>query len=207
MDESPTVALSLECPSCHLYLPVNQAGPSTLNTYLPTPPGAAILARYTNEGGLQDGLDILPAITEEAYLESNPEARPARALHLMASEGDVAGIVELLRHASDQLTDIGLLLRYQDPLSSMKSALHLAVENDQDEVFWLLLWLSSTLPNAAFPDPARQAAEAMAITRHNVAPNTDIRSLRDSNGRTAGDLAGQLSGSWSALREAGVLTP
>jgi hypothetical protein len=42
-------------------------------------PKPHILARYHNEGGVQENLDILPLVTEEAYLEANPAARPARA--------------------------------------------------------------------------------------------------------------------------------
>jgi hypothetical protein len=42
-------------------------------------PQPHILARYHNEGGVQERLDVLPLITEEAYLEANPAARPARA--------------------------------------------------------------------------------------------------------------------------------
>lgn len=209
MDESPAVALSLKCPSCDSYLPVNRDGPSTTNPFLNTPPGTTIPAHYTNEGGVQTDIDLLPFITEEAYLDSHPEARPARAVQVMCSQGDVTGVVELLRDASDQVTDLGSLVRYQDPLSAMKSALHLAVENTQEEALWLLLWLASAMPTTAFPEPARQAAEAMGVGRLTVTPDGDIRSLRDSQGRTPEDLARQMqmSASWSGLVEAGVLSP
>jgi hypothetical protein len=68
LDESTQVALSLACPACD-------------NSIVSTSPGPQphILVRYHNEGGIQTNLDILPLITEEAYLESNPAARPARA--------------------------------------------------------------------------------------------------------------------------------
>lgn len=207
MDESSAIALSLKCPSCNSYLPVNEAGPSTANPYLQTPSGTTILARYTNEGGVQDDVDLLPSITEEAYLESNPEARPARALQVMCSEGDVGGIVELLGEASDQASDLTSLVCYQDPLSSMKTGLHLAVENRQEEVLWLLLWLSSTLPNTAFPGPARHSAESMGIGRLSATSDGDVRGLRDAQGRTAEDLAQQLQEFWSPLLDTGVLAP
>jgi len=56
-----------------------------------------VLTRYHNEGGVQEGLDISALITEEAYLDANPAARPARALLTMCSEGDNLGVVELVR--------------------------------------------------------------------------------------------------------------
>jgi hypothetical protein len=164
------------------------------------------LAQYTNEGGFQKDLDIMPSITEEAYLESHPEARPARAMHIMCSEGDAEGIVELLRDASDEVGDMASFVRYQDPLSEMKSGLHLAVEKKQEETVWLLLWLCSTIPTESFPEPARRAAEAMGVGRLGVGADGDIRSLRDTQGRTAEDVARQ-SGSWAALLDAGLFTP
>lgn len=198
------MALSLKCPSCDKYLPGNAAGPSTTNQFLQTTPGASILTRYTNEGGTEENLDILPSITEEAYLESHPEARPARALHVMCSEGDVGGIVVLLHDASNDGADVGALLRYQDPLAGMKSGLHLAVENGQEEVAWLLLWLSSTVPDGAFPEVALQAAASMAVGRLNVGADEDVRGLKDSEGRTAGELAKHIQGPWSTWLDAGI---
>ncbi|CAM1500865.1 Fc.00g100270.m01.CDS01 [Cosmosporella sp. VM-42] len=205
LDESSEVAISLKCPNCKSYLPVNQDGPSSTNVFLPTPAGSAILARYVNEGGVQENLDILPSITEEAYLETHPEARPARALHVMCSEGDVGGIVELLRDASDEIEDLGSFICYQDPLAEMKSGLHLAIEKMQEETVWLLLWLSSTVPSEEFPGPARQAAESMGVGRLHVAPEGDIRGLQDAQGRRAKDIAQQLQGPWSAMLERGIL--
>ncbi|KAK7416777.1 hypothetical protein QQX98_004969 [Neonectria punicea] len=206
LDQSSEMVLSLKCPSCNAYLPGNEAGPSATNLFMPTSVGAAILSRYVNEGGVQDNLDILPSITEEAYLETHPEARPARALHVMCTEGDVSGIVELLRDASDEVEDLGSLIRYQDPLGEMQSGLHHAIEHTQDEVVWLLLWLSSTLPNEAFPDSARHAAESLAIGRLQVTATDDIRGLEDAKGRTAFTLAQQLQGPWISMLEAGILS-
>jgi hypothetical protein len=62
----------------------------------------------------------------------------------MYAEGDLAGIIELLK-AIDEDSDEGdmtsaELLRYQDPLDGMKSGLHVAIEKSQQEVVWLLLW-------------------------------------------------------------------
>lgn len=213
LDHAAELAISLKCPSCDSALATNVAGPSVTNPFLQSAPGASILTRYTNEGGVQENYDVLPAITEEAYLEANPEARPARAYHVMCSEGDVGGIVELLRDA-DQAEDdepsmnIPQLLRYQDPLGDSKSGLHLAVEKGQEEVVWLLLWIASTLDTEAFPAPAVQAAQAMGIQRPSTLASDDIRALTDNQGRTAEAVATQIGGgTWTTILESGALHP
>lgn len=205
LDQSSEVALSLKCPSCNSYLSTSQPGPSATNPFLPSP-GSAILTRYINEGGIQENLDVLPVITEEAYLESHPEARPARALHLMCMEGDVGGIVELLRDVSDEVQDLAAFIGYQDPLSEMKSGLHLAVEHSQEEVLWLLLWLCSTVPDGVFPETARQRAQATEVGRLSVTSDQDVRVLRDSQGQTAGQQAEQNPERWTQILEANILS-
>lgn len=191
---------------------MNVAGPSVTNPFLQSAPGAAILTRYTNEGGVQDNYDILPAITEEAYLEANPEARPARAFHVMCSEGDVGGIVELLRDAeqaegNEPMMDAARLVRYQDPLADSKSGLHLAVEKGQEEVVWLLLWIASTLGTEAFPGPAVQAAHSMGVQRPSTLASEDIRALTDNQGRTSETVAAQIAGFWTKILDSGALHP
>ncbi|KAI2606507.1 uncharacterized protein GGS25DRAFT_393967 [Hypoxylon fragiforme] len=211
-DQATELAISLKCPSCDADLATNTAGPSATNPFLQSAPGAAILSRYTNEGGVQENYDILPEITEEAYLKANPEARLARAFHVMCSEGDVGGIVELLSDAEQAEEDEPTMnpaqvIRYQDPLGDSKSGLHLAVEKGQEEVAWLLLWIASTLPSDAFPRPAVQAAEAMGIQRPSSLASEDIRALADNQGRTAEAIAAQMGGLWSAMLESGALHP
>ncbi|RGP59943.1 ring finger [Fusarium sporotrichioides] len=206
LDQSTGIALSLKCPSCSAYLPINNAGPSVTNPFLSASPGAAIITTYTNEGGVQEGLDILPSITEEAYLETHPEARPARALHVMCAEGDIGGIVELLRDASDDIEDMASFVTYQDPLADMKSGLHLAVECKQEESLWLLLWLCSTIPNSSFPENARSVAEALGVGRLSVNRENDIRGLRDSHGMTAADTAQQQQAQWGSILQTGLLS-
>jgi hypothetical protein len=166
---------------------------------------------------VQDELDIMPAITEEAYLVANPSARPARALQLMCAEGDVEAIIDLLQRADghdeddeeeEEKMDSTSLLRYQDPLNGMSSNLHLAVENKQEEVLWLLLWLASNVPTDSFPAPAIQAATDMELPRQQVGPGTgkeDIRALRDEQGRYAGDLCNNAEHPWYWLIQGGVL--
>ncbi|KAK1673802.1 hypothetical protein BDP55DRAFT_730285 [Colletotrichum godetiae] len=199
LDQSEQTALSLSCPSCATYLPSQN----------PTTGEPAILTRYVNEGGLQDALDILPTLTEEAYLASNPEARPARAYHLMAAEGDLEGIVALLHDANEELAgnvdSLGQLIRYQDPLAGGRSALHVAVERAQEEVVWLLLWIASRLSTDAFPAAAREVAESLQIVRLTNDVGEDIRALKAEDGTTAEDVAKGLPARWGALVDAGVL--
>ncbi|KAI1183002.1 hypothetical protein F5B17DRAFT_156285 [Nemania serpens] len=210
LDQSADVVTSLKCPSCQSSLAENNAGSSATTSSLPSTSGVSILTRYTNEGGVQEGLDILPAITEEAYLEANPHARPARAFHVMCSEGDVDGIVDLLRDI-DQDEEPALspaqLIRYQDPLAGMKSGLHLAIEQGREEVVWLLLWIASPLRTDAFPGPLREIAEAMGLQRPDTPPFDDIRAIKDDRGRAAEAIAAERGEPWIALLQANVLRP
>lgn len=183
---------------------MNQPGSSSTNPVHQANSSAPILVQYTNEGGVQDDLDILPVITEEAFLESNPEARRAKAMHTMCVEGDAEGIVDLLRDAIEEQVDVGELIRFQDPLEDMKSALHFAVEGNHEPVVWLLLWLSSALSTSDFPEAVRNQAEAVSINRLSTGPESDIRALQDEQGLTAEVLA-QRSGHVSQLQQAGYL--
>jgi hypothetical protein len=157
-------------------------------------------------------LDILPLITEEAYLEANPSARPARAVMHMCSQGDVGGIFDLLETVEEDHEDgeqdsmpPADLLRYQDPLDGMKSALHLAIENGQQEIVWLLLWLASDVPDDKFPEEAIRVAEGVNASRQSAGSNVDIRSLRNTQGQTAGAVANAMGGTWTALLQSGIL--
>ncbi|KAI0148704.1 hypothetical protein GGR57DRAFT_227542 [Xylariaceae sp. FL1272] len=212
LDQSSEVGIHLKCPSCDSLLAQNSAGPSSTNAFLLTTAGVSIITRYTNEGGVQDNLDILPAITEEAYLEANPEARPARAFQTMCGEGDIDGIVDLLRDVDQTEGDADTLsaaniIRYQDPLADMKSGLHLAVEQQKEEVVWLLLWIASTLRTDAFPQPLRMIAIAMGLERPNTSTTDDIRALQDTRGRTAETIAAENADAWTVILEGGVLQP
>ena len=213
--QSAEVAISLKCPSCGAQLAANEAGPSVTNPFLRTSPGVTILTRYTSEGGVDEDLDILPTITEEAYVAANPGTRPARAYHVMCAEGDVEGIIDLLRDTEQQQLDdqeggeppikAPQIIRYQDPLAGNKSGLHLAVERGQEEIIWLLLWMASSLPSHVFPEAAVQAAQAMGIQRPgDVPPAEDIRALKDDRGRTAESVAAEMGGAvWSAVLHPG----
>ncbi len=106
LDESSDIALSLKCPSCHSALISTPPGPSATNSVSPSHlQSHQILTHYTNEGGIQDDLDIFPLITEEACLEDNPPARPAKVLMHMCSLGDIGGIFELLQTVKERYDD------------------------------------------------------------------------------------------------------
>ena len=202
MDQAPQVAMSLKCPSCDAFLPSNAPGPSATNPFLPASQATPILTRYTNEGGVQDGFDIFPTVTEEAFLAAHPEARPARAMHTMAAEGDVAGIVDLLADVdADDDVDVNAiqLLGWTDPLNGGRSALHVAIESRQEEVFWLLLWLASALPTDAFPPAAVQAAGELGLPRREVLPHEDLRFIQDESGRSPLQVASDMGPPWAQI--------
>ncbi|KAK3995742.1 hypothetical protein QBC44DRAFT_259004 [Cladorrhinum sp. PSN332] len=208
LDQASTVAISLKCPSCDTYLPSTPPGPSSTNAFLSSNSSSQILTTYTNEGGIQPDLDILPVLTEEAFLTSHPEARPARAMHTLASEGDFQGILELMADVdADEDIDMSLvqLMGWTDPLNGGKSALHVAVESKQEEVFWLLLWLGSAVKSDFFPQEVLEVAEAMGLPRRGAVPaEEDLRFVKDEAGRTAGDYCVQAGGQWQRFVEGGL---
>jgi hypothetical protein len=210
LDESSTVASSLSCPSCNTSIasPSNAVGLEQGQT-------PRILTRYINEGGIQDDLDIFPLIQEEAYLDADPKARPARAFLAFCKEGDTSNILELLQtyqqvdaeddEEEDEENMLPAdLLRYQDPLNDMKTALHLADENGHQEVVWLLLWLASELPQGAFPQEVVRSAQDIGAARDLPATRPDIRSLQDASGQAAGDLAELIAGPWVSFVMGGI---
>ncbi|KAI1092564.1 hypothetical protein F5B19DRAFT_194982 [Rostrohypoxylon terebratum] len=217
MDQAAELAKSLKCPSCDAEIATHTAGPSASNPHVQAVPGAAILARYTNEGGIQENYDILPEVAEEAYVGANPEVLPARAFHVMCSAGDINNIIEVLRDAErtraeqtegyERALSAAQIIRYQDSLEDSKSGLHLAIEKEQEEVVWLLLWMASTLSTESFPELVVQAAQTMGIERPSVLKSEDIRTLKDNQGRTAEVVAAQMGGFWTALLQSGALRP
>lgn len=229
LDQSASVTASLACPSCSRYLAT--PNPSSSSSSSPAPP-PSILTTYTNEGGVQPALDIYPALLEESYLAAHPEARPARALHTLAAEGDTRGLIGLLadldsgdddnessngdsddedseegggndRPAAAAMT-AGEVLTWCDPLNGGRSALHVALESGREEVVWLLLWLGSGVPTEWFPEEVVQAAEGMRLSRAVVGPGRDVRFVRDERGRTARDMCLELGGMWGRFVEGGL---
>src|SRR6266516_5275873 len=94
LDTAPTTALSLQCPSC--------SSPLITKTVSSR---QQILSTLTNEGGTENNLDILPHITEEAYLIAHPEARKARAFMQYCGEGDILSMISLLSDEEDDITE------------------------------------------------------------------------------------------------------
>ncbi|KAJ2903011.1 hypothetical protein MKZ38_010517 [Zalerion maritima] len=207
LDQSTEVLASMKCPVCKSSLVSLDAGGSSSSAATASP--GAILTTYANEGGIQRGLDILPDLKEEAYITAYPEARPARAVQVMCAEGDISGIVELLQSVSEDMEEsqIADMLRYRDPFSCGSTALHLAVENSQEETVWLLLWIASQLPTDHFPEAARLDAESLGLQRSTAAIGGDIRSVRNEAGQTAADMASTIGGVWAPFTLNGVFDP
>ncbi|KAL2887931.1 Zinc finger, RING/FYVE/PHD-type [Ceratocystis lukuohia] len=189
--------LALTC-ECHFHC---------VEAFIQAPP--SIMAVYLNEGGLDPALDLGPLLAEEAFFSINPLARRAKALHLMAIEGDVAGLLDMVRDLSSDesfATQMGPLLRFQDPLNGGRSALHLAVENSNEDVSWMLLWVASALGVETFPQFLVSIAHELGLGRLEItSQQEDIRSLRDSTGRTPEDIAREIE--FAPMLLPGVLTP
>ena len=196
------------CPACNSEITSHPASGSSSDAQQPR-----ILVNMNNEGGLQQNIDIFPILQEESYLRAYPEERKSRAFLEFCREGDHKAIVELLNSGDDDGDDSdeemgdgdenplsgpskspAEILRYQDPLGGMQSGLHAAAANGHREVAWMLLLLASELPQMEFPPLVFQEAAAMGIMREEQEGLTDIRSLRDANGRSAEDVAVQEGG-------------
>ncbi|GAB1725077.1 hypothetical protein NU195Hw_g6799t1 [Hortaea werneckii] len=180
-----------------------------------------IIVNLHNEGGLQEGIDIMPILKEEGYLRAYPEERKSRAFLEFCREGDHRAIAELLLSCNDEAdseeeedgqdqegmdTDgdaagqpksADEILRYQDPIGEMESGLHAAVANGHREVAWMLLLLASEYTELEFPALVFQEAAVLGVMREDQTGKVDIRSLRDAHGRTAEDLAKEAGTVWT----------
>ncbi|KAK3902237.1 hypothetical protein C8A05DRAFT_15688 [Staphylotrichum tortipilum] len=219
LDKSASITATLTCPNCASYLP--SGGPSSSSSSStaaqPTP---SILTHYTNEGGVQPSLDIYPTLLEESFLSANPSARPARAFHTLAAEGEVQGMVELLTDLSspdsdsddDDVTPLtpAQLLAWRDPLNGLRSALHVALEAGQEEAVWLLLWLGSAAKGEDFPGAVVEVARGLGLPRRGegilAGGGEDVRFVRDERGRSAEDVCLELGAPWTRLVEGGLFT-
>ncbi|WPH00275.1 Hypothetical protein R9X50_00309900 [Acrodontium crateriforme] len=164
-----------------------------------------ILVEYHNEGGDQKDLDVLPILREEAYVRFHPNERKARAFLELCREGDHRAVAGLLFNDDEDDEDDDVpspppaseILRYQDPLADHQSALHAAVANGHREVAWLLLLMASEFSELDIPALVYQEAAALGIMRAEQTGKVDIRSLRDSFGRTAEDVARESGVVWN----------
>ncbi len=174
-----------------------------------------ILCNLDNEGGLQEGMDIMPLLVEASYLKAYPEDRKGRAFVEFAAEGDATSMLDMLaEHDSDdemdgehQATINTEILRYQDPLGGMISALHAAIVNNNEVVAWLLLWLASSLDEGVFPANVVQQAQVMGIARRSLTSQADLRCLINAEGKTAAQLAKEKGELWARWVDAGWLEP
>ncbi len=175
-----------------------------------------LLCTLKNEGGLQERLDILPILTEESYLRAYPEERRCRAFLEFCREGDIEAVVDLLSNDEDEEdgeneeTKVGRnvdVLRYQDQIGSMGSGLHVAIQNGRQEMAWLLLLLASNIEIDHFPAEVLKAARSFEIQREDQSGKTDIRTLKDSSGQTAEQLAYSCDGQWHDWVQCGRLKP
>jgi hypothetical protein len=187
-----------ECPNCSSEL-LTTAADGTQQ----------LLCTLHNEGGVQEDLDILPLLTEEAYLKTYPEERKARAFLEFCREGDLQAIIGMIKDDDGDDVDEAMedeqgqrrvvdILRYQDPLGDMQSGLHAAVQAQSREVAWLLLLLTSNLDLMQFPPEVFQEAAAVGLMRpEEPEDKVDIRSLKDAQGKTAEQLAEEIGGVWN----------
>ncbi len=166
----------------------------------------AIIVDLNNEGGMQRQIDIFPLLQEESYLRAYPEERKCRAFLEFAREGDYRAIAELLKSCDDPDEDdeagpsksADEVLRYQDPIGEMASGLHAAAANGHREVAWMLLLLASEYPELEIPAQVYQEAAALGVMRgDDQQTKVDIRSLKDSHGRSAEDVAKEVGVIWN----------
>ncbi|KAK4974553.1 hypothetical protein LTR42_005198 [Elasticomyces elasticus] len=197
------------CPKCNQSIVSSPPGSSSNSE-----PEERIIVNLNNEGGLQEQIDILPILKEESYLRAYPEERKSRAFLEFCAQGDHRGIAALLNSCiaeddddDDEPTKTPEeILRYQDPLHNNSSGLHVACANGHREVAWLLLLLASEYPELEFPALVYQEAAALGVMREEQTGKVDIRSLRDSNGRTAEDVAREVGVIWNGWVGVGRLT-
>lgn len=195
-----------KCPKCTRDIVSYPAAGSSSSAAVPK-----ILVDLNNEGGMQHQIDIFPILKEESYLRAYPEERKCRAFLEFCREGDHRAIADLLQTCGDEDDDddeemqedggpsksADEILRYQDPIGDMQSGLHAAAAGGHREVAWLLLLLTSNLPETEFPALVYQEAAALGLMREEQDGKVDIRSLRDGFNRTAEDVARETGAVWT----------
>ncbi|KAK5115767.1 hypothetical protein LTR62_000856 [Meristemomyces frigidus] len=210
------------CSKCNRSIVSRQAGASSSSSSSQE----QIIVDLNNEGGLQEGIDIMPLLKEESYLRAYPEEQKCRAFLEFCREGDHRAVAELLKScredgdAEDDDIDVSMddeptpptksmddILRYQDPIGDSQSGLHAAAQNGHREVAWLLLLLASDYPELEFPPLVFQEAGALDLMREGpMDGKVDIRRLRDAQGRSAEDIAKVVGVIWHGWIGNGRLT-
>jgi hypothetical protein len=98
------------------------------------------------------------------------------------------------------------VLRYQGTFEGIEgSGLHVAIRYGREDVAWLLLALASSLDWSKFPPPVLQAMARYSLTPKDRKAGVDIRTIKDSDGKTARSLAEELGGVWKTWISAGRL--
>ena len=166
-----------------------------------------------NEGGVQENFDILPLAQEEAYLRTYPEERKGRAFLEFCKDGDLDAIVHLVRDHDEDENEVegeaADVLRYcgNGAMTVDGSGLHLAIENGRVEVAWLLLFLASRLEIDAFPPGVLAGAQSLGLEIQDRKPDPDIRTLKNSHGLHAVEVAQRIGGQWLEWVDSGRLAP
>ena len=147
-------------------------------------------------------------------MKAYPEERKCQAFLEFCGEGDIDAIIDLLNNGAieeDEEQETGGknldVLRYQDQIRTMSSALHLAIQNQQEKVAWLLLLLASNLAESHFPAEFLEYAQGLGIRREDLSGKVDIRSLRDVENMTAEQRAASKRGIWEGWVRSGRLKP
>jgi hypothetical protein len=144
-------------------------------------------------------------------LRTYPEERLGHAFLEFCREGDIDALVHLIKDAelNDAEEESGKVdvLRYQGTFEGIEgSGLHVAIRYNQEEVVWLMLVLGSSLDWSQFPPQVLQAMELLNLSKDDRKVGIDLRSLKDSEGRTAAALAQEMAGVWSSWCESGRLS-
>jgi hypothetical protein len=210
-----------ECPNCTQPL-------STLNDR----GEQQVLCMVRNEGGVQENFDILPSATDEAYLRTYPEERKGYAYLDFCRVGDVDALIHIFRdeagvdeggegeeeeeeeeeEGDDPPQPIPDILGYTGSFEGIEgSGLHVAIRNNRQDVAWLLLLVGSSLDLTKFPYKVVGAMQKIGLSPddrdRNIARKPDIRTLIDSEGRTAADIANEMGGIWLDWSSRGHLDP
>lgn len=191
-----------ECPKCSKPL-------SSLNAKCEQ----QVLCTVRNEGGIQENFDILPSATDEAYLRTYPEERRGHAYLDFCRTGDIDALVHLIQDANAEDDRDGSLesldvLRYTGSFEGIEgSGLHVAIRNNQQEVAWLMLVLGSSLDWSEFPPMVLHAMESIGLSKDDRSAQPDIRTTKDSEGKTAAEVAKMEGGVWSDWSRSGRLDP
>jgi hypothetical protein len=148
---------------------------------------------------------------EEAYLRTYPEERLGHAFLEFCREGDIDALVHLIKDvelndAEDENDKVGVL-QYQGTFEGIEgSGLHVAIRYNREEVAWLMLVLGSSLDWSEFPPQVLQMMESLNLSKDDRKVGVDLRSLKDSKGRTAAALGQEMGGVWSSWCESGRLS-